>query len=99
MASSGCAMTERPNRTVPSAWKRWSAIMVAIAARMKKVRRARGDGPRWKKDGDSRIIIDLRLGPYPSVVREYRPQLVHLFQRAPGAAHYARERIVRHDDR
>jgi hypothetical protein len=43
-------------RTASSAWKRWSAIIRAIAASVKKVRRARGLGPLWKNAGESCAI-------------------------------------------
>src|SRR4051812_9059188 len=99
----GCARTERDNRTASSAWKRWSAIIRATAASVKKVRRARGLGPLWKKAGESREIKVWPEGPglksaYASVIREDTTQFVHLFQGSARTSHHTSKRVISHDD-
>src|ERR1700737_313140 len=75
----GWGTTESESPTPSRALKRWSAIIRATAASVKNVRRASGDGPRWKNGGGSRI-----KAPRASIVREHGPELVHFLQRPPG---------------
>src|ERR1700682_1030992 len=88
----GWATTESESLTPSSALKRWSAIIRATAASVKNVRRASGDGPRWKNGGGSRVN-----GPRASIACEHGCELVHLLQRPAGTADDTGERVFGDD--